>query len=354
MRVLAVFLLLVASPVFAQPSASDERARELYLVGDDLYSQGRYEEALAAFEEAYRLSERPLLLFNIANAQERSGQWQGAIESLEGYLPHADEAERARIESRIESLRRRVARLEAMQQVPEGNEREPEPTPTPEEPGPSLAGPLVLAAGGALLAGGITSAILAKGARDSLESECVVVDGRRLCGDTNANARCGKARSKASRTSAPLKRAPIEVTHRIVVRRRPSSARKATSDGMPTPEAQAVHRGPRSSWLAVARCSREASWPESGKSARLARIRVCRRGRTAPLWRHERRRPRPRPSRERQPIARRGAADRLHAAQWKASGSGSSLRQLTAGKGPGAPGFEGEDPGLSVGCTYAL
>ncbi|MCA9614519.1 MAG: tetratricopeptide repeat protein [Sandaracinus sp.] len=185
MRVLAVFLLLVASPVFAQPSASDERARELYLVGDDLYSQGRYEEALAAFEEAYRLSERPLLLFNIANAQERSGQWQGAIESLEGYLPHADEAERARIESRIESLRRRVARLEAMQQVPEGNEREPEPTPTPEEPGPSLAGPLVLAAGGALLAGGITSAILAKGARDSLESECVVVDGRRLCGDTS-------------------------------------------------------------------------------------------------------------------------------------------------------------------------
>ena len=52
-------------------------------------------------------------------------------------------------------------------------------------PGSSLAGPLVLAAGGALLAGGITSAILAKGARDSLESECVVVDGRRLCGDTS-------------------------------------------------------------------------------------------------------------------------------------------------------------------------
>ena len=95
MRVLAVLFLLVASPAFAQPGATDERARELYLLGDDLYSQGRYEEALAAFEEAYRLSERPLLLFNIANAQERSGQWQGAIESLEGYLPHADEAERA-------------------------------------------------------------------------------------------------------------------------------------------------------------------------------------------------------------------------------------------------------------------
>lgn len=195
MRVLAVFfatlvISLGAAPSLAQrasASASDERARELYLLGDDLYSQGRYEEALAAFEESYRLSERPLLLFNIANAQERSGQWQGAIESLERYLPHADEAERSRVESRIESLRRRVERLEAMNQVPEG---QPDVTPEePEEEPRSLAGPLVLATGGALLAGGVVSAILAKGARDALESDCTVIEGRRLCPDTSAGDR---------------------------------------------------------------------------------------------------------------------------------------------------------------------
>lgn len=197
MRALAVFfatlvLSLCATPSFAQRArASDERARELYLLGDDLYSQGRYEEALAAFEESYQLSERPLLLFNIANAQERSGQWQGAIESLERYLPHADEAERSRVESRIESLRRRVERLEAMQQVPEPDEPDvtPEPPDEPEEEPRSLAGPLVLATGGALLAGGVVSAILAKGARDALESDCTVVDGRRLCPDTSAGDR---------------------------------------------------------------------------------------------------------------------------------------------------------------------
>jgi tetratricopeptide (TPR) repeat protein len=186
---LTSLLTLAAVPSLAQrASATDERARELYLLGDDLYSQGRYEEALAAFEEAYRLSERPLLLFNIANAQERSGQWQGAIESLERYLPHADEAERSRIESRIESLRRRVERLEAMQQVPDAGEA-PDDTPpaeTPEEPSRSIAGPLVLATGGALLAGGVVSAILAKGARDSLEADCTVTDGRRLCPDSSA------------------------------------------------------------------------------------------------------------------------------------------------------------------------
>lgn len=188
---IASLLTFVAVPALAQrASATDERARELYLLGDDLYSQGRYEEALAAFEEAYRLSERPLLLFNIANAQERSGQWQGAIESLERYLPHADEAERSRIESRIASLRRRVERLEAMQQVPEPDE--PDVTPpaeTPEEPSRSIAGPLVLATGGALLAGGVVSAILAKGARDSLEADCTVTDGRRLCPESSASDR---------------------------------------------------------------------------------------------------------------------------------------------------------------------
>jgi tetratricopeptide (TPR) repeat protein len=188
---LASLLTFAAVPGLAQrASATDERARELYLLGDDLYSQGRYEEALAAFEEAYRLSERPLLLFNIANAQERSGQWQGAIESLERYLPHADEAERSRIESRIESLRRRVERLEAMQQVPdEPDEPDVTPAETPEEPSRSLAGPLVLATGGALLAGGVVSAILAKGARDSLEADCTVTDGRRLCPASSASDR---------------------------------------------------------------------------------------------------------------------------------------------------------------------
>lgn len=187
---LASLLTFAAGPSLAQrASATDERARELYLLGDDLYSQGRYEEALAAFEEAYRLSERPLLLFNIANAQERSGQWQGAIESLERYLPHADEAERSRIASRIESLRRRVERLEAMQQVPEPAGPGVTPGETPEEPSRSIAAPLVLATGGALLAGGVVSAILAKGARDSLEADCTVTDGRRLCPDSSAGDR---------------------------------------------------------------------------------------------------------------------------------------------------------------------
>ncbi len=152
-------------------SEQDRHARELFLLGDDLYAQGRYEEALAAFEEAYELSQRPLLLFNIANAQERSGRWEEAMASLRAYLPHADEAERARIESRIASLERRVARLRA----------EEPPAPAPEEPSRDRAAPVLLAASGALLAGGVVLAILARGARKDIADACGSVDGRRLC-----------------------------------------------------------------------------------------------------------------------------------------------------------------------------
>ncbi len=183
-RILLSLVLLgsLTVPAWAQRQPSedttdpDQRARELFLLGDDLYAQGRYEEALVAFEEAYELSERPLLLFNIANAQERSGHWEDAIVSLRAYLPHAEEAERARIESRIASLERRVARL----QQQERGMGEDSDAPPPPEP-PNVVVPVILAGGGALLAGGVVLAILARGARQDLDGACRRVEDRRLC-----------------------------------------------------------------------------------------------------------------------------------------------------------------------------
>lgn len=157
-----------------EPSDADIRARELYRLGDDLYSHGRYEEALAAFEESYELSGRPLLLFNMANAQERSGQWDAAIESLEGYLPHTTDEERPRIENRLRSLRQRASRLATMTGAEEGDE-------SPPEPRRSLTGPLLMAGGGALLGGGLALALVANAARSDLDESCVPLDGRRVC-----------------------------------------------------------------------------------------------------------------------------------------------------------------------------
>lgn len=87
--------LLLPSPALAQ----DRLARTHYEAGSSYYQQGRYEEALREFEEAYRLSSegrRAVLHYNIGLAHERLGHLTEAIEELRLYLegaPNADDAE---------------------------------------------------------------------------------------------------------------------------------------------------------------------------------------------------------------------------------------------------------------------
>ena len=159
----------------------ERRARELFQLGDESYANGRYDAAIAAFEEAYRLSERPLLLFNLANAQERAGYLRDAIASQESYLPHARRSERAEVESRLAALRERVAEEErAAEEARRAEEAraaaeaaaEAERSQIPAEPLPAPSGPdltlpaLVLGGAGALLVGAGVTGGLALAARD--------------------------------------------------------------------------------------------------------------------------------------------------------------------------------------------
>jgi hypothetical protein len=78
---LVALALLVPRTGWAQPDeppppdpAGDEaRARELFRQGSSYYEQAQYDEAIGRFEEAYRLSGRPALLFNIAQAFRQKG-----------------------------------------------------------------------------------------------------------------------------------------------------------------------------------------------------------------------------------------------------------------------------------------
>ena len=90
-------------------AAEEARARALFAEGERAYASGRYEDAIAAFEESYRLSGRPLLLFSIANAYERMGRSHEAYAALRRYLPHAPASERALILARIDLLEARAA-----------------------------------------------------------------------------------------------------------------------------------------------------------------------------------------------------------------------------------------------------
>ncbi|MDB4987645.1 MAG: domain protein putative component of TonB system [Myxococcaceae bacterium] len=84
-------------PQSASPRRSSEeraeklsaRARRLYQRGKDAAAQGRVQEALDAYEEAYRLCPRALFLLLIGNAASDLGQLERAILALRGYLEYA-------------------------------------------------------------------------------------------------------------------------------------------------------------------------------------------------------------------------------------------------------------------------
>ncbi len=162
---------------------NEEQARRLFLLGDDLYMQGRYAEALAAFEESYELSGRALLLYNMANVHERSGDFEQALLKLEAYLPDSTDEERPRLRTRIESLRDRIERIEERRRREEaqlrlqagGNQRPEEPLNVPA---------LVTTLGGAvLLGGGIGLAVLARNAGSELEEGCSTTPSGTFCPD---------------------------------------------------------------------------------------------------------------------------------------------------------------------------
>jgi tetratricopeptide (TPR) repeat protein len=103
----------------------DKRARELFIKADRMYAEGDYESALEAFSEAYELSGRPPLLYNMANAHERLGEYDKALERLRAYFPHASKHQQELLEKRMQSLQMRADEQRAKKEE-EAKEREAE------------------------------------------------------------------------------------------------------------------------------------------------------------------------------------------------------------------------------------
>ncbi len=125
-----IFTLAPEATAQPAPSASaddaagnDQKAQQLFKLGNQRYEEGAYFEAIEAFEESYRLSGRHELLYNLANANERMGNLRAAIRHLNTYVPHATEPEKKKLQRRIDNLSKRL----------NGN---PSPEPTPPSPQP--------------------------------------------------------------------------------------------------------------------------------------------------------------------------------------------------------------------------
>jgi tetratricopeptide (TPR) repeat protein len=98
-------LALDVSPAAAQSSA-DEEARVHFEAGRVAFSRGRYESALASFQEAYELSQRPALLYNIGTTYDRLRRDREAIEAFEQFLELAPESDLVpEVQERVRILR---------------------------------------------------------------------------------------------------------------------------------------------------------------------------------------------------------------------------------------------------------
>jgi len=117
----------------------DQRARSLFEQGRQAYGDGRYRDAWANFHDAYQLSGRPELLYNIGQTADRLGQDADALKAFRMYierLPAA--ANRHDVENRIHALEERVSASTqpAPQSLPEASQ-----TPAPGATAPGDAPP---------------------------------------------------------------------------------------------------------------------------------------------------------------------------------------------------------------------
>jgi hypothetical protein len=114
-------LLAVASATIAVPYAEAqdkdaviEMARRRFQEGVKYFDQKRYEEARAAFLQAYALKRHPAVLLNLAQSEARSGHPAEAARHFATYLresPNAAATERADAEKGLASARTKLGRI---------------------------------------------------------------------------------------------------------------------------------------------------------------------------------------------------------------------------------------------------
>jgi hypothetical protein len=90
---------------------ADRRARQLFEQGKVAFSEGNYRDAWEHFREAYLLSKRPELLYNVGQSADRMRMDREALTAFKLYLQKLPQAEnRKEVEARIVWLEERLAR----------------------------------------------------------------------------------------------------------------------------------------------------------------------------------------------------------------------------------------------------
>jgi tetratricopeptide (TPR) repeat protein len=120
-------LLLMAAGAQAQAkpgergaaTVDDQEARDLFRLGKQAFDEGRYERALKYFKDAYDLSGRAALQFNIGTVLDRLRRDREAIEAYQSYLTQTPDAtNRSAVEERVRWLQDAQSKPAAVESTP--------------------------------------------------------------------------------------------------------------------------------------------------------------------------------------------------------------------------------------------
>ena len=109
---------LSETPELSGPEA-DRQARTLFEQGRAAYDEGRYRDSWDYFRQAYLLSKRPELLYNVGQSADRLRKDREALEAFRMYLAQVPKAENRReVENRVRALEQRMAEAPPMETAP--------------------------------------------------------------------------------------------------------------------------------------------------------------------------------------------------------------------------------------------
>jgi tetratricopeptide (TPR) repeat protein len=114
------------------PTTIDERTRKSFDAGRAAYDVGDYSRALEQFQQAYELSDRPQLLYNIGQCADRLRLDETALAAFRRYIERVpDAANRYQVEQRISVLQDVVStklQADSADAAPQDGDTKPEPS----------------------------------------------------------------------------------------------------------------------------------------------------------------------------------------------------------------------------------
>jgi tetratricopeptide (TPR) repeat protein len=108
----AMLVVLALTAPSALADANTAKAKQLYDEGVTNYNLGHFDEALAAFDSAYRIRHDAVFLYNIAQCQRQLRKYEDAERSYRAYLresPDLSQSTRDQVQKLIADMERSAA-----------------------------------------------------------------------------------------------------------------------------------------------------------------------------------------------------------------------------------------------------